>query len=65
MVIPITSWTFRFGKVVRKPPKGEAEAAKPSPSDWNDVGERLRDLYPTPVAGASMAELVSEGRGDR
>ena len=34
------------------------------PEPWPDLEARIRKIYPRPTKGKSIADLVSEGRGD-
>jgi len=65
MIIPISRWVHRSGKVVEEPPSDKSAPIAAPPADWSCVEARLQEIYPTPIGGVSLAELVSEGRGDR
>ena len=53
-------------EILRKDPSGDEAVPMAAPrADWSCAEARLQELYPNPVGGVCLAELVSEGRGDR
>ena len=39
--------------------------SEPPQSDWSDVEQRLREVYPAPGSGITAAETIADGRGER
>ncbi len=64
-IIPLSPWRFTSGEVVREPPSDNVTPESAHCVDWSSAERRLRELYPQPVGGISMADLISEGRSNR
>ena len=64
-IVPIPTQVARREALPVDQRNDESGSVASAPVDWSCVEQRLREVYPHPVGGASLAELISEGRGDR